>query len=246
MSDAPPPPAGWFTDPEDPTLLRYWDGSAWTDQRVASQTATPAVAGGPELPHRPISVPPLLGAGALLVVAGLGRAVSYLAPYDAFGVSLAFSVLEILGWVGAFLCFLAAGYPSRGTGARVLTLVLVGIYILSGIISIGIALNPSAPAGLFTLLGLFGLAATGVGIAFAISAIRTRGLARRIRLLPLALYLGLIAFGVLTSVANSASASIGGLATTTAIVIAAISGLVPATVGTLFLAFGRQPHSPAD
>ena len=31
----PPPPAGWLDDPDDPTQLRYWDGSGWTDQRSA-------------------------------------------------------------------------------------------------------------------------------------------------------------------------------------------------------------------
>lgn len=242
MSDA--PPAGWFPDPDDSTLLRYWDGSAWTDQRVARQNSAAAVT--QEFPRRPIVVPPLLGAGALLIVAGLGRVVSYLAPYEAFGISLAFSVVEILGWVGAFLCFLAAGYPSRRTGARVLTLVLVGIYAVGGIISIGIALNPYVLAGAFAFVGIFGLAALGVGIAFAVSAIRTPGLARGIRLLPLALYLGLIAFGVAAGVANAAAASVGAIATTTGIVITGISALVPATVGALFLALGRRPHPSVD
>lgn len=40
--DGPPPlpppspnaPPGWHDDPDDPTSLRYWDGSRWTDQRA--------------------------------------------------------------------------------------------------------------------------------------------------------------------------------------------------------------------
>lgn len=28
-------PAGWYPDPEQPTLIRYWDGMAWTDHRAA-------------------------------------------------------------------------------------------------------------------------------------------------------------------------------------------------------------------
>lgn len=27
-------PAGWFPDPDDPTQQRYWDGQAWTDNRM--------------------------------------------------------------------------------------------------------------------------------------------------------------------------------------------------------------------
>ena len=27
---APPPPAGWYADPYDGTMLRYWDGGGWT------------------------------------------------------------------------------------------------------------------------------------------------------------------------------------------------------------------------
>jgi hypothetical protein len=25
------PPAGWYPDPRDPDLARYWDGKAWTE-----------------------------------------------------------------------------------------------------------------------------------------------------------------------------------------------------------------------
>ena len=28
------PPADWYTDPEDESLYRYWDGSAWTEHRA--------------------------------------------------------------------------------------------------------------------------------------------------------------------------------------------------------------------
>ncbi|MYI15810.1 MAG: DUF2510 domain-containing protein, partial [Acidimicrobiaceae bacterium] len=29
MSDL--PPADWYTDPEDESQYRYWDGSSWTE-----------------------------------------------------------------------------------------------------------------------------------------------------------------------------------------------------------------------
>ncbi|MFV9454735.1 DUF2510 domain-containing protein [Rhodococcus sp. NM-2] len=31
MVTTPTPQAGWRTDPENPSLQRFWDGSKWTD-----------------------------------------------------------------------------------------------------------------------------------------------------------------------------------------------------------------------
>lgn len=53
----PPPathPAGWYPDPVagDPTLLRYWDGAAWTTHtaRVGAATPTPGTTPTPTTP----------------------------------------------------------------------------------------------------------------------------------------------------------------------------------------------------
>lgn len=37
------PPAGWYSDPQDPESLRFWDGSQWTDQTrpMAPEPAAP-------------------------------------------------------------------------------------------------------------------------------------------------------------------------------------------------------------
>lgn len=35
------PEAGWYDDPEDATKLRYWDGTAWTDERRARDVPPP-------------------------------------------------------------------------------------------------------------------------------------------------------------------------------------------------------------
>jgi uncharacterized protein YbjQ (UPF0145 family) len=50
-------PAGWYPNPENPTQLRWWDGTAWTDQVQASISeqspgevgAGPAVYSGPPI-----------------------------------------------------------------------------------------------------------------------------------------------------------------------------------------------------
>ena len=34
--------AGWFPDPQDPTLVRWWDGQSWTDQARPNTPGNPA------------------------------------------------------------------------------------------------------------------------------------------------------------------------------------------------------------
>lgn len=54
MSDQPPPtPPGWHDDPNDATLLRYWDGSQWTDDRSPKP---PPPSAGDTTHHRPDSM----------------------------------------------------------------------------------------------------------------------------------------------------------------------------------------------
>lgn len=45
------PPAGWYPQQTDPSALRYWDGTGWTD-RVRP------VSGGPDEPTQPLAVAP--------------------------------------------------------------------------------------------------------------------------------------------------------------------------------------------
>ncbi len=48
MSDL--PPADWYTDPEDDSQYRYWDGSAWTEHRAPRHTQ-PDGRSGPQTPQ---------------------------------------------------------------------------------------------------------------------------------------------------------------------------------------------------
>lgn len=189
----------------------------------------------------PPAVAPLRVGGGLLIVAGIGRAVFYLAPYEAFEIALAFSVVELIGWAGAFLAFFAAGYPSRRPAPRIITLVLAGIYVLSGLATIVTTVNPYVPVAFFALVGLLGLATFGLGITFAVLAVRTPDLSRRLAILPGVLYLGLIVFGLAAGAANVATAADGAFSSAQGLMIGGVSAIVPIVVGALVLAFGGRP-----
>lgn len=60
------PQAGWYDDPEDGSRLRYWNGTAWTDERRPREVPPP-----PPGPSGP-STPPPPGAG--YDVGGVGGA----------------------------------------------------------------------------------------------------------------------------------------------------------------------------
>lgn len=69
MTDAPQFPAGWYADPENPTVHRWWDGYRWTEARQpaygvppqpSAYPAQPAVAPAPResavvLPPEPVA-----------------------------------------------------------------------------------------------------------------------------------------------------------------------------------------------
>lgn len=44
MSDN--PQAGWYPDPSDPSLQRYWDGTKWTEHTAPAAGAAPVASGG--------------------------------------------------------------------------------------------------------------------------------------------------------------------------------------------------------
>ena len=48
MTETNLPIAGWYSDPHDPTQLRWWDGAAWTEQRQASISEQQPAAVGAE------------------------------------------------------------------------------------------------------------------------------------------------------------------------------------------------------
>ena len=53
------PPAGWYPDPDDAALQRYWDGGQWTGDRTPATPAPAASTGGlAETAERTGDMPP--------------------------------------------------------------------------------------------------------------------------------------------------------------------------------------------
>lgn len=47
MTDAPQFPPGWYADPDNPSVHRWWNGSAWTEARQPAPGAAPAAPAAP-------------------------------------------------------------------------------------------------------------------------------------------------------------------------------------------------------
>ncbi|WP_061964326.1 DUF2510 domain-containing protein [Demequina aurantiaca] len=58
MSDVAQPRSGWYLDPENQDLQRYWDGSAWTTKTAPAPGSTQPAAPGSAQPAAPESTQP--------------------------------------------------------------------------------------------------------------------------------------------------------------------------------------------
>lgn len=84
------PGAGWRDDPDDPTLVRYWDGQAWTEHRsvkVPAASAAPQATAPQGAPAGPKTGAPwwlaaVIGVVALLAGVGIGVAVASMGGDD--------------------------------------------------------------------------------------------------------------------------------------------------------------------
>jgi hypothetical protein len=116
MSDASPPQAGWYADPENPAGERWWNGSGWSDQKRASTAGAagataagapadpagftfgnPAAEGRPD-PYAPptYTAPPLYNTGSPYVAAPYG-APAYGSRSN--GLAIAGLIVSAGGWI---------------------------------------------------------------------------------------------------------------------------------------------------
>ena len=105
----PQAPAGWYQDPDGSGLLRWWDGTAWTEHRAGTTAAT-TVSARPALPEGTrvdtvwswlVALLPLIGIIPLLVfdIHGYLRAALASNPHGMFASLGGYVILLPLTWI---------------------------------------------------------------------------------------------------------------------------------------------------
>ncbi|KAA1421234.1 DUF2510 domain-containing protein [Nocardioides humilatus] len=153
MTQAPPPPmpAGWYPDPANPSLNRYWTGSDWS-----SMPPPPTAAGGPEMPKglaaapKTVQVAFWLQLGAVATLGILGFLFVILALDDlnnpflsdddyatAFVIFLAsaFGLAQAVA-LGVFAKFLLDG----ANWARIASTVALGLTLCSNVLALALGI----------------------------------------------------------------------------------------------------------
>ncbi|MEV3855746.1 DUF2510 domain-containing protein [Streptomyces sp. NPDC050095] len=74
MSSPSAPPPGWYPDPRDPSVERWWDGAAWTQVRRQPVPVPVQVPGPVPMPVAPVVQKPGGGRGKVVAVVAVGIA----------------------------------------------------------------------------------------------------------------------------------------------------------------------------
>jgi len=155
--------AAWHPDPHDPSQLRWWDGSTWTEHvHRGGAPATQVAPGVPIASNHPVTQPTSMAyAQPALTTHGAIQATPGALPYAMAGQSVTWNSLAITAF-----CFSMAGL--------IIPLIIVVGFILGivALVKMGNAAAPqrgkglaiaaiAVPAGLFMIGFIYGVAKAG-------------------------------------------------------------------------------------
>lgn len=161
MTDAATPIAGWYPDPENPGGERWWNGSAWSDQRRAT---APAPAAARPDPYAPPPVQPYYGA-TLPYGSRPASGLNGMALAGLLVSSVGWLIIPVLAPVAGIVLSLvglqqakareAQGMPNPGRGLAIGGVVVGAIILLLGILVfvLYLMLLAGAPATRFEVGG---------------------------------------------------------------------------------------------
>ena len=118
----PAPPPGWYTDPENPFLYRWWDGTAWTAHTAPVNGQPTAASQGMPMPAQQ----DLSGKATTSMVLGLVGIVAWLLPIIGLPVTITGLVFGI------------RARNSAGRSKAIAGIVLCSIFLTASVVNAAI------------------------------------------------------------------------------------------------------------
>ncbi|GAA4048752.1 GmrSD restriction endonuclease domain-containing protein [Agromyces indicus] len=119
MGAAPTPPAGWYPDPTNASLQRYWDGESWVERRAAAIVAGPSAGNAPRGWFAPLTLLSWVVIAALSLLTVIA--------FASTGVAGGFIMIGLIGLVtGTYAVVAGRGSWARTASRKGGAAVLVG------------------------------------------------------------------------------------------------------------------------
>jgi len=115
-ANSPLPAAGWYPDPDNAAGDRWWNGSAWGEERRAREAAPTAVAAAPTYAYAPA------GATAPSPYGSAPAAPPY-GSYTAYGAATPQNVIGLVGFIISMASIVVGIYGLTGIAGGVISII---------------------------------------------------------------------------------------------------------------------------